>query len=217
MGRTGVALPSASCARPDRTRHRQAKHPRRPLFPILPDARRSNTMHEDGSKRAIALWGSLRRQLMTRSPTSDTKAALLVVDLQRGMFNGERLPPIHAGEALLARVEALIAQARGAGIPVVFVRHGGGPGHLLESGTANWQIYPAIAPAAGEAIVEKHTPDSFTKRRCPPRSQRLAQGGSSSWARRAKSASTPHAGGLSRLDSRSSSSPMPIAPGTMRS
>jgi|SoiMethySBSTD1v2_1073268.scaffolds.fasta_scaffold732323_2 nicotinamidase-related amidase len=98
---------------------------------------------------------------MTRSPTSDTKAALLVVDLQRGMFNGERLPPIHAGEALLARVEALIAQARGAGIPVVFVRHGGGPGHLLESGTANWQIHPAIAPAAGEAIVEKHTPDSF--------------------------------------------------------
>ena len=98
---------------------------------------------------------------MTRSPTSDTKAALLVVDLQRGMFNGERLPPIHAGEALLARVEALIAQARGAGIPVVFVRHGGGPGHLLESGTANWQIHPAIAPAAGEAIVEKHAPDSF--------------------------------------------------------
>ena len=68
---------------------------------------------------------------MTRSSTSNTQAALLVVDLQRGMFNGERLPPIHAGEALLARVRALIAQARGTGVPVVFVRHGGGPGHLL--------------------------------------------------------------------------------------
>jgi nicotinamidase-related amidase len=96
---------------------------------------------------------------MTR--TWNAKAALLVIDVQRGMFNGERIPPIHAGEVLLARLQRLIAQARAAGVPVIFVRHGGAPGHLLETGTANWEIHPAIAPVADEVIVEKHTPDSF--------------------------------------------------------
>jgi nicotinamidase-related amidase len=89
------------------------------------------------------------------------KTALLVIDLQLGMFNGERLVAIHAGEALLTRVQALVAQARTAGVPVIYVRHDGGPEHLLERGTANWEIHPTIAPAPGETIVEKRTPDSF--------------------------------------------------------
>jgi nicotinamidase-related amidase len=76
----------------------------------------------------------------------DMKTALLAIDLQLGMFNGEGIAPIHAGEALLERVRTLIAQARQAGVPVIHVRHAGGPGHLLEYGTTNWQIHPAIAP-----------------------------------------------------------------------
>jgi nicotinamidase-related amidase len=89
------------------------------------------------------------------------KTALLVIDLQLGMFNGERLTPIHAGQALLTRVQALLAQARIAGVPIIYVRHGGGPGDLLEYGTANWQLHPMIAPSPGDSIVEKRTPDSF--------------------------------------------------------
>jgi nicotinamidase-related amidase len=87
--------------------------------------------------------------------------ALLVVDLQLGMFNGEEIAPIHAGDVLLARVQVLLAQARSAGAPVLYVRHDSGAGHLLERGTAKWQIHPAIAPAPGETIVDKRTPDSF--------------------------------------------------------
>jgi nicotinamidase-related amidase len=87
--------------------------------------------------------------------------ALLVIDLQLGMFNGARLAPIHAGEALLARVCGLLDRARAAGMPVVYVQHCGGAGHLLERGTANWQIHPAIVPGPGELIVEKRSPDSF--------------------------------------------------------
>jgi len=92
---------------------------------------------------------------------AQSETALLVVDLQLGMFNGEEIGPIHAGDALLTRVRALLAQARAAGAPVIYVRHDSGPGRLLACGTANWQIHPAIAPAPGETIVDKRTPDSF--------------------------------------------------------
>lgn len=88
-------------------------------------------------------------------------AALLVVDLQLGMFGAVGIDPIHAGDALLTRVKTLLVQARRADVPVIYVRHDSGPGRLLEQGTANWQIHPAIAPAPGEAIVEKRTPDAF--------------------------------------------------------
>ncbi|HLN08911.1 MAG TPA: cysteine hydrolase family protein [Xanthobacteraceae bacterium] len=86
---------------------------------------------------------------------------MLVIDLQLGMFSGHGLVPIHEGEALLARVKTLIARARAAGVPVIYVRHGGGPGHPLEFGTADWQVHPSIAPAEGEMIIDKRTPDSF--------------------------------------------------------
>ncbi|SDR52399.1 Nicotinamidase-related amidase [Rhizobiales bacterium GAS191] len=87
--------------------------------------------------------------------------ALLVIDLQLGMFNGERIAPIHAGEMLLTRVQTLLLQARHSGTPIIYVRHAGQSGHLLEHGTPNWQIHPSIAPQSGEAIVDKRTPDSF--------------------------------------------------------
>jgi nicotinamidase-related amidase len=98
---------------------------------------------------------------MAQPVATDMKTALLVIDLQLGMFNGEGIAPIHAGATLLARVKALVAQARTLGVPIFFVRHGGGPGHLLENGTANWHIHPTVGPAPGEAIVDKRTPDSF--------------------------------------------------------
>jgi nicotinamidase-related amidase len=93
--------------------------------------------------------------------SSPRKTALLLIDLQLGMFNGERLAPIHDGDRLLTNVQAALQQARQRDVPVIFVRHGGPPGHLLEHGSPNWHIHPAIAPAAGETIVDKSTPDSF--------------------------------------------------------
>lgn len=98
---------------------------------------------------------------MTPSAIPNLQTALLVIDLQCGMFNGERITPIHAGEVLLERVQSLIARARKARTPVIYVRHCGGPGHLLERATANWRIHPTIGPRRDETIVEKSTPDSF--------------------------------------------------------
>ena len=81
------------------------------------------------------------------SPRS--KSALLVIDLQLGMFNGERLAPIRAGERLLLHTQAAIEHANRSGVRVVYVRHAGPAGHLLEHGTPNWHIHPEIAPQGG--------------------------------------------------------------------
>jgi nicotinamidase-related amidase len=43
----------------------------------------------------------------------------------------------------------------------IYVRLAGPAGHLLELGTPNWHIHPAIVPSVGEKVVDKYTPDSF--------------------------------------------------------
>jgi nicotinamidase-related amidase len=88
-------------------------------------------------------------------------AVLLVIDLQLGMFNGQRIAPIHAGEMLLAQTRAVLAHARRLGVRVIYVRHAGPEGHILELGTPNWQIHPSITPQDGDEIIDKRTPDSF--------------------------------------------------------
>ena len=77
------------------------------------------------------------------------------------MFNGERLAPIYAGEKLLLNAQAVIEYANHAGVIVIYVRHSGPSGDLLEHGTSNWQIHPKIAPPDGAKMIDKRTPDAF--------------------------------------------------------
>lgn len=52
----------------------------------------------------------------------------------------------------------LIERARNAGVPVVWVRHAD---EELKAGSEAWQIVAELAPAPGEAIVEKSYRDAF--------------------------------------------------------
>jgi nicotinamidase-related amidase len=88
-----------------------------------------------------------------------TKSALLVIDVQVGMFDESF--PVYNGEALLTKIRMLIDQAREAGVPVVFVRHGEGAGQQLESGTPMWQVHPSLGPLPDDVFIDKLTPDSF--------------------------------------------------------
>ena len=88
-------------------------------------------------------------------------AALLVVDLQQGMFSQKQAP--HEGEAVLARVASLLGRARAAGVPVLHVRHDGGPGDPLERGTAGWEIHPAVPPRDGEPVIDKDRCSAFDR------------------------------------------------------
>jgi nicotinamidase-related amidase len=85
----------------------------------------------------------------------------VVVDVQRGMFEGEGIEPVQNGDLLLERVERLVREARNAGVPVVFVQHDGDSGHPLEVGSQGWEIHPRVAPLDGEPVVRKRTPDAF--------------------------------------------------------
>jgi nicotinamidase-related amidase len=84
---------------------------------------------------------------------------LLVIDVQHGMFTINE--PVYRGAELLQTLQNLMERARTAGVEVIFVRHEGGPGHLLERGKPEWAIHPEIAPLAGELVVDKNRPDSF--------------------------------------------------------
>lgn len=80
-------------------------------------------------------------------------SVLLVVDLQAGVVDG-----CHDADGVVGRVAALVARARAAGTPVVWVQHGE-PG--LEPGSPAWEIAPPLAPAPGEPVVGKTYRDSF--------------------------------------------------------
>ncbi len=87
------------------------------------------------------------------------KSALLVIDVQNGMFNGDEQP--YEGEKVLARIGDLVMRARATAIPVIFVQHDGGAEHYLEKPHDGWRIHPATGYRDGDCVVEKRFCDSF--------------------------------------------------------
>jgi biuret amidohydrolase len=96
-------------------------------------------------------------------------------------YMGARGDDVGSAQALIPRISALRSAARAAGMTVVYTREGHHPdlgdlpaskrektrragaeigsvgalGRLLVRGEAGWSIVPALAPAAGEAVIDK--------------------------------------------------------------
>ena len=87
--------------------------------------------------------------------------AVIVVDLQTGMMDGVKFPPLHEHERILANTNRMTGWARARGAPVAYVRHDGEAGEALERGAPGWPIHPAITPKDGEPIFEKTVGDAF--------------------------------------------------------
>jgi nicotinamidase-related amidase len=85
--------------------------------------------------------------------------ALLVIDMQMGNFS--QTAPVFGVKDPLARIRALIARARAAGVPVVYVQHCGSEGEIDQAGTPGWESHCTIAPAEGDVVVQKRHPDAF--------------------------------------------------------
>ena len=79
--------------------------------------------------------------------------ALLVVDVQNGVVNGD-----HARDSVVANVGSLVDKARAERVPVVWVQHSN---EGLQQGTDEWRIVPELEPGDAEPLVEKSYPDSF--------------------------------------------------------
>jgi nicotinamidase-related amidase len=87
------------------------------------------------------------------------RTALVVIDVQQGIFAGKRPSPRWPG--ILERIGALAARAAAAGLPVVYVQHDGGPGHRLEAGGDGWRLDPALAPTRPTLVCRKTACDAF--------------------------------------------------------
>lgn len=85
--------------------------------------------------------------------------ALLVIDAQVNMFAPDNA--VYASERLLKTLGTLIARARSAHIPLVYVQNNGGPGDPDQPGTPGWHIHPALLPSESDVIIQKWTPDAF--------------------------------------------------------
>lgn len=85
--------------------------------------------------------------------------ALLVIDAQQGLLDGEDAIPDAA--VVIGRLVRLLAVARSAGTLVVYLQNDGGPGTLDEPGTPGWFIHPKVAPEPGELVLRKTRDDGF--------------------------------------------------------
>ncbi len=79
--------------------------------------------------------------------------ALLIVDMQNGVVSA-----VHGRDAAIRNVGIVIAKARQAGIPVVWVRHAS---EQLCVGTDRWQIVSELVPADAEPLIAKRYGDAF--------------------------------------------------------
>jgi nicotinamidase-related amidase len=90
-----------------------------------------------------------------------THTALLVIDIQRGAFDGARCPPIDRAEALVASALSLIDAARDSGTPIIFIQHCDEPGQAFEENTPHWDIHEALTPRSGDTVVRKRESSAF--------------------------------------------------------
>jgi nicotinamidase-related amidase len=88
--------------------------------------------------------------------------ALVIVDIQNDYFPGGAYPLVGPERAAAAAKRALEA-FRAAGEPVVHVQHvwDAPEAEFMRPGTPGIEIHPDLAPAAGEPVITKESPNGF--------------------------------------------------------
>jgi nicotinamidase-related amidase len=79
--------------------------------------------------------------------------ALLVIDVQQGVVEGA-----HERDTVVANINSLVAKAREADVPVVWVQHND---QGLARGSDGWQIVAELDPSESEPLIHKSYGDSF--------------------------------------------------------
>ncbi|MFW9900721.1 MAG: cysteine hydrolase family protein [Candidatus Thorarchaeota archaeon] len=88
------------------------------------------------------------------------KTALLIIDVQNGLFTIENFPIYHSKD-LLTNLQNLIKKARNAKVPIFYIQHNESKGKRLETGSENWKIRSEITPRDEDIIIQKYNSDSF--------------------------------------------------------
>lgn len=93
------------------------------------------------------------------APASLGSATLLIIDPQMEYRMGTLALPGLA--PAMEQIKELLDAARAQKRPIVFVRHLGIPGGLLDPQGQRGHFLPELAPQPGETVVEKRHPNAF--------------------------------------------------------
>jgi nicotinamidase-related amidase len=97
-----------------------------------------------------------------RHPSAWDKAALVLIDQQREYVDGGL--PLPGVQAAIAETAKVLELARKAGAPIIHVVHHGRPGGgLFNPDGPMSAIVSELTPRAGETVLPKSMPNSFTK------------------------------------------------------
>lgn len=86
------------------------------------------------------------------------KSAVLVIDVQQGLCEGEGAA--FDCEGTISRINQVTQKARAARVPVLFIQHESTAGYL-EHGSDAWQIANGVALDPADLKIRKTTPDAF--------------------------------------------------------
>ncbi|WP_373882897.1 cysteine hydrolase family protein [Acinetobacter pittii] len=90
----------------------------------------------------------------------NSKSALLVIDMQNGLFKGELKPYNH--QSVLLNIRELIEYQRLNERPVIFIRHVGAKGTPLDPDGSNTQLIAELSFNPDiDTVIEKIYPSSF--------------------------------------------------------
>jgi nicotinamidase-related amidase len=84
--------------------------------------------------------------------------AIIVVDMQLGLLNGE---PKHDLRAVVERINRLTTKVRDQSGSVILVQHCGGKGDDFEPQTPGWTFLPELLRCPADAVVRKTLNDPF--------------------------------------------------------
>ncbi len=84
--------------------------------------------------------------------------ALIVVDMQAGLLNGE---PKHDLRGVIERINRLAARVRERSGVVIFVQHCSGSEDDFVPGTPGWALLPELQRAAADIVIPKTLNDPF--------------------------------------------------------
>ena len=95
-----------------------------------------------------------------RQQTDPVKTAVLVIDVQQGLCEGDGAAFDCAGT--ISRINSVTRKARQANAPVIFVQHESASGYLAH-GSSDWQLARGLEVQPTDITIRKTTPDSFLR------------------------------------------------------
>ena len=103
------------------------------------------------------------------------KEALVVIDMQEGMFSIPGHKPFD-GDGVISRIAGLIECARKSNIPVIYVQHQGEGGHPLSPNREGFSICSKLSPETQEVVFVKDLCNAFPHTKLHEHMQKIGVG-----------------------------------------